>query len=39
LLKSLYITSYDSASDRLKGTYFQAVEKQTYDIEFVRLPQ
>jgi hypothetical protein len=22
---------------RLKGTYFQAVEKQTFDIEFVRV--
>jgi len=24
-------------SDRLKGAYFQAVEKQTFNIEFVRV--
>ena len=34
---SKYSLQYDSASDRLKGTYFQAVEKQTYDVEFVRM--
>ena len=33
---SKYNLQYDPKSDRLKGTYFQAVEKQTYDIEFVR---
>ena len=33
---STYNLQYDSASDRLKGTYFQAVEKQTFAIEFVR---
>jgi hypothetical protein len=33
---STYTLQYDPASDRLKGTYFQAVEKQTYTIEFVR---
>ena len=33
---STYILQYDPASDRLQGTYFQAVEKQTYTIEFVR---
>jgi hypothetical protein len=35
-LRLLYNLQYDPASDRLKGTYFQAVEKQIYDIEFVR---
>jgi hypothetical protein len=34
---SKYNLQYDPASDRLKGTYFQAVEKQTYDVEFVRM--
>jgi hypothetical protein len=33
---SKYSLQYDPKSDRLKGTYFQAVEKQTFDIEFVR---
>ncbi len=33
---SKYNLQYDPKSDRLKGTYFQAVEKQTFDIEFVR---
>ncbi len=33
---SRYNLQYDPASDRLKGTYFQAVEKQTFNIEFVR---
>jgi len=33
---SKYNLQYDPKSDRLKGTYFQAVEKQTYPIEFVR---
>ncbi len=33
---SKYNLQYDPKSDRLKGTYFQAVEKQTYDVEFVR---
>jgi len=33
---SAYNLRYDPASDRLKGTYFQAVERQTYDVEFVR---
>jgi hypothetical protein len=33
---STYTLQYDPASDRLKGTYFQAVEKQAYVIEFVR---
>jgi len=33
---STYTLQYDPASDRLQGTYFQAVEKLTYAIEFVR---
>jgi hypothetical protein len=33
---STYTLRYDPASDRLKGAYFQAVEKQTYVVEFVR---
>ena len=33
---SKYNLQYDPKSDQLKGTYFQAVEKQTFDIEFVR---
>ena len=34
---SKYNLWYDPASDRLEGTYYQAVEKQTYDIEFIRI--
>jgi len=34
---SKYDLRYDPVSDRLNGTYFQAVEKQTYAIEFVRI--
>jgi len=33
---STYTLQYDAASDRMKGAYFQAVEKQTYKIEFTR---
>ena len=33
---STYELSYDPASDRLKGTYYQAVAKQKFDIYFVR---
>ena len=33
---STYTLQYDPATDRLKGKYFQAVEKQTFNIEFVR---
>ena len=33
---STYNLQYDPETDRLKGIYFQAVEKQTYDIQFVR---
>ena len=33
---STYELSYDPASDRLKGIYYQAVAKQRYEIYFVR---
>lgn len=33
---STYTLVYDPASDRLCGKYFQAVEKQTFYIEFLR---
>ena len=33
---STYELTYDPAVDRLKGTYFQAVVKQRYEIHFVR---
>jgi hypothetical protein len=33
---STYELAYDPADDRLKGTYFQAVAKQRYEINFVR---
>jgi hypothetical protein len=33
---SKYNLQYEPGFDRLKGTYFQAVEKQTFNIEFVR---
>jgi hypothetical protein len=33
---STYTLQYDPASDRLKGTYFQAVAKETYKSEFER---
>ena len=34
---SKYNLQYDTQSDSLKGTYFQAVEKQTFIVEFVRV--
>ena len=34
---STYTVQYDPKSGRLKGTYFQAMEKQTYTIEFLRV--
>jgi hypothetical protein len=34
---STYTLQFDPKSDRLKGTYFQAVEGQTFNIEFVRV--
>ena len=33
---STYTLNYDAASDRLKGTYYQAVAKQTFEVVFVR---
>ena len=33
---STYNLQYDPETDRLKGTYFQAVERQTFEIQFVR---
>jgi len=34
---SKYNLQYEPRADRLKGTYFQAVERQTFSIEFVRV--
>lgn len=34
---STYNLAYDPAADRLKGTYYQAVTGETYEILFVRL--
>ena len=34
---STYSLQYDAATDRLKGTYYQAVQRQNFDIEFVRV--
>lgn len=33
---SIYGLEYQVSSDRLIGTYYQAVEKSTFDVEFVR---
>jgi hypothetical protein len=33
---SLYNLQYDSKTDSLRGTYFQAMERQTFAVEFVR---
>jgi hypothetical protein len=33
---STYNLNYDPKSDRFIGSYFQAVQKVTYDVEFVR---
>jgi hypothetical protein len=33
---STYTLSYDAAGDQLKGTYYQAVAKQTFEVFFVR---
>jgi len=33
---SKYSLRYDPAADRLQGRYFQAIEQQLYEIEFVR---
>lgn len=34
---STYKLVYDAATDRLAGTYYQAVAKETYNIHFTRL--
>ncbi len=34
---STYTLQYDPATDRLTGKYFQAVERQTFDIYFVKV--
>ena len=34
---SKYHLQYDSVFDRLTGTYYQAVQKETYEVEFVRM--
>jgi hypothetical protein len=34
---SQYDLVYDQGSDRLVGSYFQAVLKQTFEVEFVRI--
>jgi hypothetical protein len=34
---STYTLTYDPKSDQLKGTYFQAVMQQTFDVVFVRM--
>jgi hypothetical protein len=34
---STYSLTYESAADRLTGTYFQAALKQSYDVTFTRL--
>jgi len=33
----IYTLKYDPKGDRLVGTYFQAVERQTFDVEFQRV--
>lgn len=33
---SLYRLTYDQANDRLTGTYYQAVARETYGVLFVR---
>ena len=33
---SKYNLKYDPVSDKLTGTYFQAVQGETYDVEFIR---
>jgi len=34
---STYNLRYESKTDRLKGIYFQAVERQTFEIQFIRV--
>ncbi len=33
---STYTLAYDPAADQLRGVYFQAVERQSFDVSFVR---
>ena len=33
---STYTLNYDAAADRLKGVYYQAVAKQSFEVVFVR---
>ena len=33
---SLYQLSYDAENEKLSGTYYQAVSRQTYNVEFNR---
>ena len=34
---STYQLTYDPAADRLRGTYFQAVDRESYEVDFTRL--
>ena len=34
---SIYSLTYDPAGDQLKGIYYQAVEKQRFEVAFVRM--
>ena len=34
---SKYNLQYDPGADRLRGTYFQAIQKLTFDVEFMRV--
>jgi hypothetical protein len=34
---STYQLTYDPAADRLTGTYYQAMLKESYEVDFVRL--
>jgi len=34
---STYTLTYDAQRDQLRGVYFQAVQRQNYDVEFVRM--
>lgn len=34
---STYALTYESATDQLKGIYYQAVERQNFDVAFVRM--
>ena len=33
---STYTLAYDPAADQLRGVYFQALERQSFDVSFVR---